>query len=52
MPQLAVLQCQGNPFIPKVTSYRKTIVSRCKTLTYLDDRPVFDEEVKRPKRAA
>jgi len=44
MPQLAVLQCQGNPFIPMVTSYRKTVVSRCKTLTYLDDRPVFEEE--------
>ncbi|KAL1495266.1 hypothetical protein AB1Y20_017126 [Prymnesium parvum] len=44
MPQLAVLQCQGNPFIPKVTSYRKTMVSRCKTLSYLDDRPIFNEE--------
>jgi len=44
MPHLAVLQCQGNPFIPKVASYRKTFVSRIKTLSYLDDRPVFDEE--------
>jgi len=44
MPQLAVLQCQGNPFISKVTSYRKTVVSRCKSLSYLDDRPIFDEE--------
>ncbi len=44
MPQLAVLQLQGNPFISKVESYRKVTISRCKTLTYLDDRPVFEEE--------
>lgn len=44
MPQLAVLQCQGNPFISKVASYRRTMVSRCKSLSYLDDRPIFDEE--------
>jgi len=44
MPQLAVLQLQGNPFISKVPSYRRTVISRCKSLTYLDDRPVFEEE--------
>ena len=44
MPQLAVLQLQGNPLVGKVKQYRRTVISRCKSLTYLDDRPVFAEE--------
>jgi len=44
MPKLAVLQLQGNPIVPKISNYRRTIVSRCRTLSYLDDRPVFEEE--------
>jgi hypothetical protein len=34
----------GNPVISKIQSYRKVLVSRCKALTYLDDRPVFERE--------
>ena len=34
----------GNPVTSKIQSYRKTIVSQCKLLTYLDDRPVFEKE--------
>ena len=44
MPQLAVLQLQGNPLVGKVKQYRRTVISRCKSLTCLDDRPVFAEE--------
>mmetsp|Transcript_3430 Transcript_3430/g.10574 ORF Transcript_3430/g.10574 Transcript_3430/m.10574 type:complete len:134 (-) Transcript_3430:430-831(-) len=44
MPQLAVLQLQGNPVIAKTPNYRRTLISRCKALTYLDDRPIFEEE--------
>jgi len=46
MPCLAVLQLQGNPVVPKITSYRRTVISRCEALSYLDDRPVFEEERK------
>jgi hypothetical protein len=34
----------GNPVIKNIQNYRKTIVSRCQSLTYLDDRPVFEKE--------
>jgi hypothetical protein len=34
----------GNPVIRKTTQYRRTTIARCKELTYLDDRPVFDNE--------
>jgi dynein assembly factor 1 len=27
-----------------IPSYRKTTISKIKTLTYLDDRPVFEED--------
>ncbi len=46
MPCLAVLQLQGNPVIPKVTMYRRKTIHRCKALSYLDDRPIFEEERK------
>jgi dynein assembly factor 1 len=41
---LRVLYLQGNPIIAEVDSYRKTVVARCKGLTYLDDRPVEPRE--------
>eukprot|EP00284_Hemiselmis_tepida_P006653 CAMPEP_0174929522 /NCGR_PEP_ID=MMETSP1355-20121228/27424_1 /TAXON_ID=464990 /ORGANISM="Hemiselmis tepida, Strain CCMP443" /LENGTH=491 /DNA_ID=CAMNT_0016175735 /DNA_START=211 /DNA_END=1682 /DNA_ORIENTATION=+ len=44
MPGLRVLQIQGNPLARKVKHYRKTVVARCGELTYLDDRPVFEDE--------
>jgi len=44
LPNLKVLYLKGNPFVKKIKNYRKTVISRLKNLTYLDDRPVFDEE--------
>jgi len=34
----------SNPVISKIQNYRRVMISRCKKLTYLDDRPVFDKE--------
>lgn len=44
MSSLAVLNLMSNPVIPKIKNYRRTLIHRIKTLTYLDDRPVFDKE--------
>ena len=45
MPSLAVLRLIGNPIVrTSAFPYRKTLISRCKQLKYLDDRPVFDWE--------
>ncbi|KAJ3023518.1 Dynein assembly factor 1, axonemal [Thoreauomyces humboldtii] len=44
MPNLAVLNLMSNPVISKIKNYRRVLISRIKTLTYLDDRPVFDKE--------
>ena len=44
MENLHVLQMQGNPVTRKIQHYRKTVVARCQKLTYLDDRPVFEDE--------
>jgi len=46
MPNLKVVYLKGNPFVKKIKNYRRIIISRLKNLTYLDDRPVFDEERK------
>ncbi|CAM9642086.1 unnamed protein product [Chrysoparadoxa australica] len=47
VPDLRVLYLMGNPVVKKIRHYRKTIISRCKALRYLDDRPVFDDERRR-----
>jgi len=47
MPDLRVLYLMGNPVVKNIRNYRKTLISRCKNLRYLDDRPVFEEERRR-----
>lgn len=47
LPDLRVLYLQGNPVVKAIKNYRKTLISRCPALKYLDDRPVFDEERRR-----
>ena len=44
MPALHVLTMTGNPVINAITNYRKTMIIECKTLTYLDSRPVFPRD--------
>ncbi len=44
MVDLRVLYLKGNPIISNIKDYRRTVIGRIKTLTYLDDRPVFPEE--------
>lgn len=47
MVDLRVLYLLGNPVVKEIKHYRKTIISKCKQLKYLDDRPVFEEERRR-----
>ncbi|XP_053673785.1 dynein axonemal assembly factor 1 homolog [Anopheles nili] len=44
MKGLRVLTMTGNPVVNEIPSYRKTLVLECKSLTYLDSRPVFDKD--------
>ena len=44
MPDLRVLNLIGNPVIRKTVQYRRKFISRIKSLTFHDDRPVFDNE--------
>jgi len=47
LPNLAVLYLKGNPFIRKIKNYRKTLIARIPSLTYLDDRPIEEAERRR-----
>ncbi|EPY27950.1 hypothetical protein STCU_04754 [Strigomonas culicis] len=44
LPRLLSLRLQGNPLTRTLRRYRQRILSHCKRLVYLDDRPVFEEE--------
>jgi dynein assembly factor 1, axonemal len=44
MSDLRCLYLRGNPVVSKVRNYRKTMIATIKSLTYLDDRPVFEVE--------
>ena len=39
-----MLNLMGNPICGKLRYYRKTLTINIKTLTYLDDRPVFPRD--------
>ena len=47
MPNLKVLYMMNNPCVKTIKGYRKTIITQIPTLTYLDDRPVFEDDRRR-----
>eukprot|EP01083_Nonionella_stella_P241767 843970_1 len=44
LPSLRCLYMKGNPVVNEIRFYRKTLVSALSELTYLEDRPVFENE--------
>jgi len=44
LPQLRVLYLLGNPLLSRLSNYRKRTLAALPNLTYLDERPVFEEE--------
>lgn len=44
IPTLKVLYLKDNPVCEKISPYRKILISRLPALTYLDERPVDDNE--------
>ena len=44
LPDLRCLYLKGNPLVTATRHYRKVVIAAIPTLTYLDDRPVFDFE--------
>ena len=43
-PDLRCLYLKGNPAVSCIRNYRKAVIASIPTLTYLDDRPIFDAE--------
>mmetsp|Transcript_20572 Transcript_20572/g.31349 ORF Transcript_20572/g.31349 Transcript_20572/m.31349 type:complete len:443 (-) Transcript_20572:306-1634(-) len=52
LPNIKVLYLQGNDFIKKISAFRKTVIAKIPSLTYLDDRPVFPEDRRRAEAYA
>lgn len=46
MPNIAVIYMQSNEFTKKISHYRKTIISKIPTIKYIDDKPVFEDELR------
>lgn len=44
MPVLKVIYLHNNEITKKIPNYRKTVIAKLPTLTYLDDRPVFEDD--------
>jgi len=46
LPDLRVLNLEGNPICRSISNYRRVMISKLRTIRYLDDEPV-DEETRR-----
>jgi dynein assembly factor 1 len=44
LPTLKVLYLHNNEITKKIPNYRKAVIAKLTKLTYLDDRPVIDED--------
>ena len=44
LPHLKCLYLRGNPLVSAARPYRKAVLAALPSLTYLDDRPVFEAE--------
>ena len=43
-PDLRCVYLKGNPAVSAIRNYRKAVIAAIPSLTYLDDRPIFDAE--------
>ncbi len=44
IPNLKVLYLSGNEVTRKIPNYRKTLIGKIKNLTYIDNKPIFNDE--------
>ena len=44
MPNLGVLYTQSNPYVKKISNFKKVVVSKIKQLKYLNDTPIFEDD--------